>query len=130
MASQNAARAADRSRGGSPQNASSVGTDDKSKITKSPPPAQHLSDAGFETLCAASREEIGMLFSEIAARAETGILYVGLADERGIRYAVNNIVNLSVRMGDEALQLRRLRTEARAAEADRLSVLRQGESGQ
>jgi hypothetical protein len=33
-------------------------------------------------------------------------------------------------MGDEALQLRRLRSEARAAEADRLSVLRQGESGQ
>jgi len=84
------------------------------------------SAAVFEALCWSSREEIGALLSEIAARAETGCIYVGLGDERGLRYTADNIVSLAVRMGDEALQLRRLRSEARAAEADRLSVLRQG----
>jgi hypothetical protein len=91
---------------------------------------KRLSAGAYEALFSTSREEIGMLLSEIAARAETGLLYVGLADERGLRYAVNNIVNLSVCVGDEALQLRRLRSEARAADAERLSVLRQGEASQ
>jgi len=40
------------------------------------------SAAVFEALCWSSREEIGALLSEIAARAETGCIYVGLGDER------------------------------------------------
>jgi len=68
------------------------------------------SAAVFEALCWSSREEIGALLSEIAARAETGCIYVGLGDERGLRYTADNIVSLAVRMGDEALQLRRLRS--------------------
>jgi hypothetical protein len=105
----------------------------KMEITKLFPKSQaenHLSSHGTDLLCAISCEEIGALLSELAYHAEAGCIYANVGDERGLRYAVNSVVNLAVRAGDEALQLRRLRSEAIAAGAERLSAIRQSEAGQ
>ncbi len=69
--------------------------------------------------------EIWALCGEIAQHAEIACGYARIFNERGLRYAVNCIVTLAVRAGDETLLLRQKCAEARAAEAERMSIARQ-----
>jgi hypothetical protein len=74
--------------------------------------------------------EIWALCSELVQHAEIACGYASIGNERGLRYAVNCIVDLAIRAGDEALALRQKSAEARAIEAERLSAARQGGGAQ
>ena len=69
--------------------------------------------------------EIGALCSELVQHAEIACGYASIGNECELRYAVNCIVDLAIRAGDEALALRQKSAEARAIEAERMSAARQ-----
>jgi hypothetical protein len=72
--------------------------------------------------------EIWALCREIVQHAEIACGYASIGNERGLRYAVNCIVDLAIGAGDEAVLLHQKSAEARAIEAERLSQVRQRES--
>ena len=122
MPPSNAARATTAAGGSDPQKMSSCSGSDSLCIDQKviPPQAESRPSAAvFELLCETQVDEILALCSELASHAEIACGYASIRNERGLNYAVNCIVQLAIRAGDENLMLRCKRAEARAAEADR-----------
>jgi hypothetical protein len=95
---------------------------DSRETTKNPDSVQagsRPSTAVFELMCETQIDEILGLCSELASHAEIACGYASIRNERGLNYAINCIVQLAIRAGDENLMLRRKRAEARAAETER-----------
>jgi hypothetical protein len=74
--------------------------------------------------------EAAILIAIAIHYAESALLYERINDPRGFLYALDSLVAHIALAGAEGIELRRLREEFRAAEAERASLARQAEASQ
>jgi hypothetical protein len=86
--------------------------------------------AVFKTQCDTAMGEAATMIAMAIHYGESALLYERINDPRGFLYALDSLVAHVALAGAEGIELRRLREEFRAAEAERASLARQAEANQ